>query len=113
MNPPDFNALNTLKQELEAMARARGFESLGVAGVELAVDASRLERWLDVGLQGEMGYMSKHGSKRTRPDELVHGRPQVALPGLVHAFGVGVERVHRQGAVCGQRLGQAGPGTGR
>jgi epoxyqueuosine reductase len=74
MNPPDFNSL---KQELEGLARARGFEALGVAGVDLAIDASRLERWLDVGLHGEMGYMSKHGSKRTRPGELVPGTLRV------------------------------------
>jgi epoxyqueuosine reductase len=74
MNPPDFNSL---KQELAGLARARGFEALGVAGVDLAIDASRLERWLDVGLHGEMGYMSKHGSKRTRPGELVPGTLRV------------------------------------
>ena len=74
MNPPDFNPL---KQELEGLARARGFEALGVAGVDLAIDAGRLDHWLDAGLHGEMGYMSKHGSKRTRPGELVPGALRV------------------------------------
>ena len=74
MNPPDFNPL---KQELEGLARARGFESMGVAGVDLAIDAGRLDHWLDAGLHGEMGYMSKHGSKRTRPGELVPGTLRV------------------------------------
>ena len=74
MNPPDFNPL---KQELEGLARARGFEALGVAGVDLAIDAGRLDHWLDAGLHGEMGYMSKHGSKRTRPGELVPGTLRV------------------------------------
>lgn len=77
MDPPDFNALHSLKLELDVLARARGFESLGVADVALEVDAKRLERWLDVGLHGEMGYMAKHGSKRTRPGELVPGTLRV------------------------------------
>jgi epoxyqueuosine reductase len=83
MNPPDFQAqdaapsLPELKMQLEQLARARGFEALGVSDVELSADAIRLGRWLDVGLHGEMGYMSKHGSKRTRPEELVPGTLRV------------------------------------
>jgi epoxyqueuosine reductase len=79
MTPSRDNAarLPELKQELEAMARARGFDALGVADVELSRDAARLQRWLDAGLHGEMGYMSRHGTKRTRPDELVPGTLRV------------------------------------
>jgi epoxyqueuosine reductase len=66
-----------LKQELAALARARGFDALGVAGVDLSADAARLQRWLDAGLHGEMGYMSRHGTKRTRPEELVPGTLRV------------------------------------
>jgi epoxyqueuosine reductase len=77
MNSPDIDTLNSLQQELESLARARGFDSLGVADVDLAIDASRLARWLDVGLHGEMGYMSRHGTKRTRPGELVPGTLRV------------------------------------
>ena len=77
MNPPDLNTLDELKLQLEQLARARSFEALGVSNVELSADAARLGRWLDAGLHGEMGYMSKHGSKRTRPDELVPGTLRV------------------------------------
>src|SRR5688572_21250122 len=83
MNPPDFQgqvaapSLPELKSQLDQLARARGFEALGVSDVELSADAIRLGRWLDVGLHGEMGYMSKHGSKRTRPGELVPGTLRV------------------------------------
>ena len=69
--------LLALKLQLDGLARARGFEALGVSHVDLAADAARLGRWLDVGLHGEMGYMSKHGSRRTRPDELVPGTLRV------------------------------------
>jgi epoxyqueuosine reductase len=71
------NTLSTLKPELDALARARGFDALGVADVDLSHDAARLDRWLDVGLHGEMGYMSRHGTKRTRPGELVPGTLRV------------------------------------
>ena len=69
--------LSALKRELSGMARARGFEALGVSDVELSPDAARLDRWLEIGLHGEMGYMSRHGTKRTRPGELVPGTLRV------------------------------------
>jgi epoxyqueuosine reductase len=69
--------LRALKQELQALALARGFNALGVSDVSLAPDAARLDRWLDVGLHGEMGYMARHGTKRTRPDQLVPGTLRV------------------------------------
>jgi epoxyqueuosine reductase len=78
MNPGNTAAsLHDLKCQLEQLAGARGFEALGVSDVDLSVDAARLARWLDVGLHGEMGYMSKHGTKRSRPDELVPGTLRV------------------------------------
>ena len=79
MDPATSNddILSELKQELTQLARARGFEALGVADVDLSVDAARLDRWLDVGLHGEMGYMARHGTKRTRPGELVPGTLRV------------------------------------
>ena len=79
MDPATSNddILSELKQELAQLASARGFEALGVADVDLSVDAARLDRWLDVGLHGEMGYMARHGTKRTRPGELVPGTLRV------------------------------------
>jgi epoxyqueuosine reductase len=79
MNPPAATpeSLLALKQELGALALARGFEGLGVSDVALDPDAARLGRWLDVGLHGEMGYMSRHGTRRTHVDELVPGTLRV------------------------------------
>jgi len=82
MTPPTFNsedatALRELKGELLALAQARGFDALGVSDVHLSVDAAHLDRWLGAGKHGEMGYMSKHGSRRTRPEELVPGTVRV------------------------------------
>jgi epoxyqueuosine reductase len=74
MTAPD---LTTLKDELAGLAVARGFDALGVSDVALGVDAAHLERWLAQGRHGEMGYMSKHGTRRTRPEELVPGTVRV------------------------------------
>jgi len=73
----DPHSLQILKGDLLALARERGFDALGVSDVQLPVDAAHLDRWLGAGKHGEMGYMSKHGSRRTRPDELVPGTVRV------------------------------------
>ena len=79
MNPTSATAgtLAALKASLIALARARGFDALGVADVALDVDAAHLEAWLGKGRHGEMEYMSRHGTRRTRPDELVPGTVRV------------------------------------
>ncbi len=69
--------LGELKADLVSMAQARGFDALGVSDVELGSDAAHLERWLGQGRHGEMDYMSKHGSRRTHPGELVPGTVRV------------------------------------
>ena len=65
--------LESLKRDLEARARELGFDALGVSGVELEEDERRLEEWLAAGFHGTMGYMARHGTKRSRPAELVPG----------------------------------------
>jgi epoxyqueuosine reductase len=79
MNPPAQSPLQLaeLKSVLVSLARGRGFDSLGVADVELDSDAAWLERWLEAGRHGEMDYMWKHGTRRTRPAELVPGTVRV------------------------------------
>ena len=76
MNPSAENLVE-LKSSLVALAHARGFDALGVADVALDADAAFLERWLAAGRHGEMDYMWKHGSRRTRPDELIPGTVRV------------------------------------
>src|SRR4051812_48800769 len=75
--PPTTARLDGLKSELAALARERGFDALRVADAELGKDAEFLERWLAAGKHGEMSYMAKHGTRRTRPGELVPGTVRV------------------------------------
>ncbi len=71
----DFAKLDllALKRDLCTRAGELGFDALGVSGIELEDDERRLDEWLAAGYHGEMGYMVRHGTKRSRPAELVPG----------------------------------------
>ncbi|HRQ65378.1 MAG TPA: tRNA epoxyqueuosine(34) reductase QueG [Xanthomonadaceae bacterium] len=62
-----------LALDIRAWAAELGFQQAGIAQVQLAEDEAWLLRWLQLGRHGEMAYMAHHGSKRSRPDELVPG----------------------------------------
>jgi epoxyqueuosine reductase len=65
------------RDELLKLAQAAGFAAVGVAGVDLPEDEQRLQRWLDAGYHGQMHYMARHGTRRSRPAELVPGTLRV------------------------------------
>jgi epoxyqueuosine reductase len=69
--------LHATKRALLESARALGFSQLGVATVEIPEDEQHLLRWLQKGYHGEMEYMQKHGSMRSRPHELAPGTVRV------------------------------------
>jgi epoxyqueuosine reductase len=70
----DFDALaHAIKQ----WGRELGFQQVGIAGIDLARDEQRLDAWLARGRHGTMEYMRRHGTRRTRPDELVPGTVRV------------------------------------
>ena len=59
--------------DIEAFARELGFSGIGVASIDLSPDEAFFNEWLAAGFAGEMDYMSRHGSRRTRPDLLIPG----------------------------------------
>jgi epoxyqueuosine reductase len=69
--------LHATKASLIAGARGLGFGYLGVGSLEISEDEQHLLRWLDAGYQGEMGYMQRHGTLRSRPSELAPGAVRV------------------------------------
>ncbi|HEY6482053.1 MAG TPA: tRNA epoxyqueuosine(34) reductase QueG [Steroidobacteraceae bacterium] len=69
--------LLAVREALAAVARKLGFGQLGVASIEIPEDEAHLLRWLAAGFHGEMHYMQRHGSKRSRPQELVPGTVRV------------------------------------
>ncbi|QEA40500.1 tRNA epoxyqueuosine(34) reductase QueG [Pistricoccus aurantiacus] len=76
---PSLNSdtLCDLAERLKIWGRELGFQQLGITDTDLATHERYLERWLAAGHQGEMGFMAKHGTKRTRPEELVPGTLRV------------------------------------
>lgn len=64
-------------QKIQEWAIELGFQQLGITGVDLGEHEAYLQKWLDAGYHGSMEYMARHGSKRSRPDELVPGTLRV------------------------------------
>ena len=62
-----------------------GFGRLGIAGVEIAEDEAHLLNWLDAGYHGEMDYMARHGTKRSRPRDLAPGTVRVIAARMDYA----------------------------
>jgi epoxyqueuosine reductase len=65
--------LTAVKRDLTAHARELGFDALGVARLDLEEDERHLLRWLAAGYHGEMHYMERHGTLRSRPAQLAPG----------------------------------------
>jgi len=64
---------STLCASVRAWAVELGFTGVGIATIDLPADEAHFLEWLRLGFNGEMAYMSRHGSKRTRPAELIPG----------------------------------------
>lgn len=73
----DEAGLANLKNDIVAWSEELGFQQLGVSGVDLACAEARLREWLDQRFHGSMSYMSRHGTRRSRPDELIPGTIRV------------------------------------
>ena len=54
-----------------------GFQAVGISDTSLGEAETRLQQWLAQGYHGAMDYMAKHGSKRSRPAELIPGTLRV------------------------------------
>lgn len=70
----DFVAL---ARRIKAWGAELGFARVGIAGVDLRDDEAHLQEWLRQGRHGTMDYMQRHGSKRSRPQELQPGTVRV------------------------------------
>ncbi len=69
--------LHALAARIQAWGHELGFAEIGIADTELSTEEQRLLQWLDAGRHGAMDYMARHGTKRTRPAELVPGTLRV------------------------------------
>ena len=67
---PDFGRLAA---QIKQWGRELGFAAIGITDADLSGAEAGLHAWLDKGFHGEMDYMAAHGTKRSRPAELVPG----------------------------------------
>jgi epoxyqueuosine reductase len=72
--PIDYAAL---AGRIKAWGRDLGFQQVGIADTDLSQAESRLHDWLAAARHGEMDYMARHGTKRSRPAELLAGTLRV------------------------------------
>jgi epoxyqueuosine reductase len=63
----------TFFQQLQAFSKQLGFNAIGISNIDLSDAEQRLHDWLAKGYQGDMGWMQSHGTKRSRPAELIPG----------------------------------------
>ncbi len=68
---------NDLAQRIKDWSKSLGFQQLGITDTLMDTHEARLMDWLNDGFHGEMDYMEKHGTKRSRPAELVEGTLRV------------------------------------
>jgi epoxyqueuosine reductase len=78
MAPPDSSIdFADLTARIKSWGQELGFQQLGIADTDLGRAEARLRDWLARKFHGEMEYMARHGSKRSRPAELVPGTLRV------------------------------------
>jgi epoxyqueuosine reductase len=74
--PPTMD-LADLRRRIDAWGTELGFQQIGIADVELGEAEVRLLDWLARGFHGDMQYLERHGTRRSRPAELVPGTLRV------------------------------------
>jgi len=60
-----------LSLAIKSWGLALGFSQIGITDTNLQTAESEHQAWIEKGFHGDMDYMAKHGTKRTRPHELV------------------------------------------
>lgn len=84
-----------LANRIRAWGAELGFQQIGITDTDLSQDETHLLNWLGAGRHGEMDYMERHGTKRSRPQELQPGTVRVisvrmdyAPPGITEGWDV-------------------------
>jgi len=67
----------SLAGQIKTWGRELGFQKIGIADTALDEHVRHLHDWLTAGRHGEMDYMQRHGTRRSRPAELVAGTTRV------------------------------------
>jgi epoxyqueuosine reductase len=65
--------LHALAEQIKIWGKEAGFQQIGITDVELGEHEQRFQEWLGQGLHADLEYMAQHGTKRSRPGELIPG----------------------------------------
>ena len=65
------NDYTSLAADIKRWGRELGFAEIGITDTDLTGAETKHQAWIDKGFHGDMDYMAKHGTKRTRPADLV------------------------------------------
>lgn len=95
----DLAQLEQLAVQIKQWSKELGFHQLGITNTDLEQDEAWLLQWLDAGRHGEMDYMARHGTKRSRPAEL--------LPGTIRVISVRMNYLPHPSAAPQDILGDA------
>lgn len=60
-----------LAKQIKTWAKDLGFDKVGITDIDLSKHERHLQNWLSKNFHGEMKYMEAHGTKRSRPNELI------------------------------------------
>jgi len=90
--------LNQAAVQIRQWSLELGFADCGVSDIDLGIAESHLQQWLTNGFAGEMGFMSRHGEKRSHP-ELLH-------PGTVRVISVRMDYYPESPEIAEQLLQQ-------
>ncbi len=80
MNTPstmDAQQAETLAAQIKSWALRLGFSDCAITDTHLDQHETHLINWLNDGFHADMEYMSRHGTKRSRPAELVAGTTRI------------------------------------
>lgn len=78
MMPSNQNP-EALALAIKQWGRTLGFAEVRIADIDLQHAEPGLQAWLAAGHHGEMAYMAAHGTKRSRPAELVPGTRRIII----------------------------------
>lgn len=65
--------MKQLADHIRSWGLALGFQQVGITDTDLSIHETRLVNWVESGMHGDMDYMQRHGTRRSRPEQLLPG----------------------------------------
>lgn len=73
----DNISLKSLASQIKTWGTELGFADVGISDIQLTPYEAKYFNWIGENFHGEMEYMERHGTKRTRPNELEPGTTSI------------------------------------